>query len=306
MPSSNKKPKPDDWKSPEYLKNEIRFKLLVNLTSFQEDIKKIRKELKIPLGGFNDEEGFQSWDERVLTAESDRVILSKSFREQSIKVGALEAKDYGEFLKQKWLLHDKIPINRLNNRLEQLCSTYKLPANFGERNFRLSRLFGYITMNEIVPPSNNWVIQPDPDGRRGTTKWLSIKTYAPLSNKEFTEAKEMLISLQNHYFPKTITLTQRAKDNFDRDLEIYKTLVLERSKKPVRKKSYSGYLALLSPTERKKWEHLHPKGVRVEFDEETTREVARKMGISHDTAKGALKRMRKRIVEFFGEEYLGH
>lgn len=292
-----------DWKSPEYLKNEMRFKLLSLLPSFQGDVQAIREELKIPQNGLKNDEDFRLWHEQEMVHQSDKVISSKKFSEALKKIHHLEREDHAEYLKQNWLLHDTIPINRIKNRMETLGRRYNLPANFYEQ--RPCGLYFYITKNALTPPSSNWVIQFDHEARKGTTKWLAIQTYAPLSKKEFEDAKKMLVPIQKHYFPKSITIGERAKKQFDRDFEIYKELVLERKKKPVKRKTHTGYLAYIkNPDDRRKLEKLHPNDVGIEFDETTSREVAEKLKITPDAVRQAMTRMGVRIEEFFSEGHL--
>jgi len=267
-------------KTPEHQKNEIRMKLLVTLDSFQEDIRVVRKEMKIPMEGFSNSSDFRNWYEKKFIEESDKIIYSNSFTEKTKKVNNI--KNYPDYLKENWKLKDEIPINRIKNRQEMLCEKYYLPSNFGVDGSGPygSPLFMYITQNSIKPPSNNWVIQQDAEGRKGTTRWLSMVTFAPLSKKELKEAEEVLASLQKHYFPKGITHSTRSKKQFERDLEIYNELS-KRKKKPVKRKQPTGFLVnAKKQVSKKDYEKYYEKKYRekiiFDFDEVIAKDIAKK------------------------------
>jgi len=267
-------------KTPEHQKNEIRMKLLVTLDSFQEDIRVVRKEMKIPMEGFSNSSDFRNWYEKKFIEESDKIIYSNSFTEKTKKVNNI--KNYPDYLKENWKLKDEIPINRIKNRQEMLCEKYYLPSNFGVDGSGPygSPLFMYITQNSIKPPSNNWVIQQDAEGRKGTTRWLSMVTFAPLSKKELKEAEKVLASLQKHYFPKGITHSTRSKKQFERDLEIYNELS-KRKKKPVKRKQPTGFLVnAKKQVSKKDYEKYYEKKYRekiiFDFDEVIAKDIAKK------------------------------
>lgn len=185
------------------------------------------------------------------------------------------------------------------NAMQTIGEKYKLPAHFYDGP--LFGLYPYIVLNRVAPPSYNWVVEPTPVGKRGTAKWISIRTYAPLSGKELKQAKAALGFIQKTYFPKELNIDARIKQRFDRDLQIYKELKLNRKKKPVKRKEYFGYLALLPPEKRKEWEKMHPDEVRIHFDELTAREVGRKYRMTPDAVRKSIERIDKLIVGFFGE-----
>lgn len=291
-----------EWRSLEHQKNEIKLKLLTILPYFQEDVKRIRQELNIPPTGFNNEENLKRWYDAEIIEKSDEIIGSREFRKAVAKLETI--KNYPDYLKQKWGLNDKIPLFRMAHRKEMLGKKYKLPANFYEN--QLGGLLSYITRNELRPPSNNWIIEQDPEGRKGTTKWFAIKIFSPLSKKELKDATKMLKSLQKHYFPKGLVVNSRIKKQFDRDLIIFRELVLERDKKPIKRKKYSGYLSYIKdPKERQRWEKLYPSCIEIGFDTTTSREIAKRLNITPDAVRQTTKRLKTLIRVFFGEEYIG-
>jgi len=284
----------------------MRFKLLITLPCFQKDIKRIRGELNIPENGIGESaNSHRSWYEKEIIQKGDKLSNSKRFLEELKKISILRQKDYPEYIKRNWILHDQMPVNKLNNRLEELINKYKLPANFKDALFGGLRM--YIIKNSIIPPTNNWVIEQNTREKGTAVKWISIKTYASLSQKELRDAIDTLKHTQKYYFPRSLTVDTRAKPQFDRDLEIFKELVLERAKKPVRRKKYSGYLSYLKPKnlkEKRQLEKLHPHCVETAFDETISREVAKKLKMTPEAVKQVLTKMRARIKEFFGEEHL--
>jgi len=290
-------------KGPEYIKNEVRFKLLVTLLNFQNDIKAIRDEFNIPPDGFSDDKTSGEWYENEIIEKTDKIISSQKFRKAKEELATL--RDHAEYLKREWELNDKIPLFKMRHRKEMLGKKYRLPANFYEDEY--IGLSAYIIRNDVIPPINNWLIQHDsyPHDEKGTAKWLAIKTYAPLSQKEVKDAMDWLTSLQKHYFPKEIIIDSRIKKQFDRDLSIFKELALERDKKPTKRKIYSGYLSFLKDSgERKKWEKLHPNCIDIGFDATTSREVARRFDITSDAVRQAIKRMSTLIKNLFGDEFI--
>ncbi len=294
-------------KNPEHFRNEIRFKLLVALPSFQKDVREIRNELNIQPDKFTDDEAFANWYEKFVV-KSDTIRNSRDFLEAKARLNTI--KEYAEYLKQEWKLNDKIPLFRFRHRVEILGKKYKLPANFYDN--QSNGLPVYIMRNIMIPPANNWTIQQDPDGGKGTTKWFAIKTYAPLSKKEISEAKKWLVSLQKHYFPKEITITSRIKKQFDRDLLAFKELVLERKHKPVKRKKYEehSYLSLvkknykLSPKEFRELERLHKNDIVTNFDEIITKETAKKLKMKPAAVRQAIRRIFELIKTFFGDEFI--
>ena len=116
------------------LKNEMKMKLLVALPLFQKDVIQIRREFSIPEGGFGkDNTAYRAWHRKKFYEESDEIQNGESYRkeEASLKTdqweGRLKPKEYEE---RKWKLLDRVPINALHHRLENLRKKYHLPYNF--------------------------------------------------------------------------------------------------------------------------------------------------------------------------------
>ena len=274
------------------------------LPVFQNDIKKIRQEFNIPQGSFKNDISYKIWYENEFIKKTDKIINSKNFLKAEKKLKILKKENYPEYLKQKWKLNDKLPLCRMNHRIKMLGKKYKLPAHFYEESYFYG-LSPYITRNTIKPPANNWSIQPDPEGRKGTMKWLAIKTYSPLTKKELKDAIKMLISLQQHYFPKELIVNNRIKKQFERDLLIFNELIIKRSKKPIKRKIYSGYLSYLDPKERNQWEKFHPNDITTGFDVQTSRMVAKKFQMTPEAVRKSIQRTNTLINTFFGDECNG-
>lgn len=298
MKKQVKKSRVSNWKSPEYEKNEIRLTLLFVLPEFQSDIRKLRKDFDIPVNGFVQDTEAQKWHKDIYN-RSDKVMSSRAYLLRLCESEVLKQKHYPEYKKQYSQLLDSIPYNKLNNTIRELGEKYNLPSNFYESD--LVGLKMYLFYNKIIPPSNNWSIQPDPMAKKGVAKSLSINIYAPLSKVEWRDATKLLLEMQKYYFPKSTLIPIRTKRQFERDLEIYKEF-MDRKKKPVRKKHYTGYLAYLKPPlNRAKYEKLHPSEVDIYFDEKTSKEIALKFGMSSSAVRGAMYRINKLIKSFFGK-----
>lgn len=289
-------------RNPVYEKNIMKFKLLASLPSFQTDIKEIRKELDICEEGLTDVD-FKDWYEEKIIKQSDIMLKSDEYLDLKNKAKKMKLKNYSEYLKISWKANNLIPINKFRNKQEMLGEKYNLPKNFYSTG-PTSGIWLYITQNKICAPSNNWAIAPNPEARLGTAKSMSLTTYAPLDKKELGNAVKMLKEMQKSYFPKQVVFPQRIKNNFERDLEIFKELCIQRKNKPVKKKIYikGGYLSYVKNVSKKEMRSLERKnksGIKVDFDEITSRNVARKFKVSSNVVRSAIKRMKELVKSLF-------
>lgn len=257
-------------------RNKVRMELLVRLPSFQNAVASIRKQFEIPEGGFKSSDDFVRWQKQ-----------------------ALQKRDAND---RPQTLFD------FTKAIENISRQFQLPYNFVD-GIRTG-VGHYIVSNKIIIPPMNFVVEQDPMGRKGTTRWFSIKTFARLDNTEIRQALADIVSLQDHYFPPTINISIRMRKNFDRDIRVLEYLLLHRSKKPIKRKvyekgTYIEYLSRSSPAMAKKLERKNKQSVKAKYDEITAREIGKELGIKKEAVKQALARMRKLLREMFGDNLAG-
>jgi len=298
-------------------KNEARMRLLVLLPQFQKEVAKIRKDFDIPEEGFAVEQDVRKWRDKLLL-KTEEFFNGRNFSSKLKELMHKFSKNtisYQEYEKQNNALKLSIPLNAFNNRTEQLASFFHLPYSFVASPLNKLRL--YILQNKISAPSRNFVIEPDPHMRKGTGRWVSIKTYAPLSKVEAKEVLHLLQLSQSHDFPKEITVPTRVKREFDRDLRLLEELSIKRTLHPVKRRQYieGSYLdrlkkssssAYVSKGEMRRLEKVHFEDIFVDYIHSTTsRRVARKENMKANAARKALERILETARQFFGLDIMG-
>lgn len=201
-------------------KNLDAIKLLVSWDKFQNDINQIRKEFGIHSDGFVSDSESEIWQNKLLK-ESDVFLESEYYKKTRKKLQLLRKKDYGTFLSIQESLNSKMPLNKFNGCLKRMVKKYNLPYNF------LGFIETYIYYNKISStslPVYNFEISIDPEGRKNSAKWISIKAYAVLSEKEIRIAIKDLRNLQKHYLPLPITQNIKIKKDIDKEIVIEKEM----------------------------------------------------------------------------------
>ncbi len=253
-------------------RNRIRMELLIRLPSFQDVVASIRRRFGIPEDGFKQLNDFEQWQKRILQKEDG----------------------------------DDRPQTLFNftKAIEGIGHRFQLPFNFVKDKPEGVRY--YVLMSKVIAPAMNWEIEHGQNGgsrdRKQTTRWFSIRTYARLDKREIAHAFKDVVSLQNYYFPPTINVPLRIRRQFGRDIQVYERLI-KRAKKPVKKRTYKkdSYLRRLSPQDAKKYEHLHPDAIVVEYDETISREVAKELKIKPAVVRQAITRIKKLQRQLFTE-----
>lgn len=197
-----------------YQKNLEHFKLLAEDSDFKKDIRKIRKKINIPEGGFSKADKILDWYEKDMIEKSDEIEASEEFKKEIEKLHEkIEEENLsGKEVKRKSRkIHAKIPINFFTYRVEFLIDKYNLPLNFRDT------IRNYIIDNSLRIPVQNFSKGSYQAGEKPSdSEYLPIKIYTKLTEKEFKDLKEF-IKRKSKHLPKY----QKLK-NIDRDLKIKK------------------------------------------------------------------------------------
>jgi len=287
------------------LVNEMKMKLLASLPSFQREVLAIRSEFGIPEGGWGkNDEAYGAWYHQKFLVQSDQVQNSKEYteKERVLKAENWAGKiSHAEYKKRKWELLDMVPVTAMAHRLERFRGKYHLPENF--ITTPRGGVRWYIERGEVVSPGNNWMITPDPETRKGTAKWISIKTFSPLTKQEIADAVAMLESIQSHYFPPSVNIPLRSRQVFERDLRMVSEL-RSRTGHPVLREQLAGYLkdlqksygdSAITPEMRKIYKHQ----VVVDYDQPTSKRVGKKEGAKPATTRKAIQRLDRLAKKLF-------
>lgn len=165
-------------------KNLYLMKLLVSADEFQAEVAQIRKNTGIPDGGFLDNKKLRKW-QRKLEKDSDGLM------EKGRPVGEL-------------------PINKFYDSIEALVVKYNLPYNF------LSAVKAYILLGKIISlylPASSYAIAFSP--KKGKAKWIDLRVYSRLTEKEIRQAIKDLRIDQGHYLTPALNLDIRIRKNID-------------------------------------------------------------------------------------------
>ena len=186
---------------PSYKSNLDTMKLLTTSTLFQEIVKDCRAFLEIPENGLPIEDKImEEWSTKMDT-KSEEKILNEAFWRQIKKIGVkIQNDEIDEPMakKQKKLIQETIPWNRLKYDIDYLLETFKLPLNFDESIRR------YIVHSEISAPLSNFSVGPFPietNFKDGPLS-LPVTIYGKLTNKELKRLKKQTESYLGRKLPK--------------------------------------------------------------------------------------------------------
>jgi hypothetical protein len=282
-------------------KNLDTMKLLTSWDKFQVDVGKIREDFSIPLEGFSSGEEAKNWDKN-LCQSSDDFWETKYYRDKRKELLLLKEKDYRQFIIEQKFVNDEVPINKFNQSIESLVIKYHLPYNFLS-TIRIYVCYGKIT--SMFLPATNFSLSFDPSGRKGTAKWVEIKTYAQLTEKEIRDAVKFLRHMQKHYLPPTLTKDVRIHQDIDRAIKIEKEMK-QRIKKIVEKPDW--YLGLVKKQHgEKKFEEVKKNNlwrVEKELVKYTSKEISNKFfgtPKKADLVRQIYSRLQKERKKRFGE-----
>jgi hypothetical protein len=256
-------------------------KLLFSFDQFLADIKIIRKNFDIPLNGFEEGKDCGKWLHNL--AEKTDLRIEEILRDQELR--KLWQNNGIEYRKRKDILINEAPLNKYRNTLKDLVKKYTLPFNLLDA----IELFILYNKPSVIAPSSNFSLSMNPEARKNTAEYISIKAYAPLTEKEIKIATEMLRSMQKHYLPKSVSRDIKTKHDVDKMLEIEAEMKKRLFK---RTESYTDYLALLKKSydrgdinERQfketKKKHLHDIKIEEKY---TSREISKIFFGSHQKA----------------------
>ncbi len=274
----NKKPKSKNIHFFLHGKNLDKIKLLVSWDKFQVDLLQLRKDFSIPSEGFSSNEEIKKWDKK-LSQDSDAFWETEDYKNRRKKLLLLRKKDYRQFLIEQELINEDVPINKFNRAIRNLVNKYHLPYNF------LDAIKMYVYHNKIASvflPSTNFSLSFDPEGRKGKTRWIEIKTYALVTEKEIRSAVKSLRNLQKLYFSPNLTQNVRVHKNID------VAIAIEKEKKNIdRKREKEKASSYLEKVRKQYGEKMYRKTIRERqtegiklikrINKNTSREIAKKI-----------------------------
>lgn len=265
-------------------KNAMRMRLLVLVPEFQKDVRSVRKEqgFGIPENGFQSDEELDRW-----------------FQERGLLFHGM---------KPSWF-YKKPPTNPFKDWVQEIGEKFNLPYNF-----YYSALYGvgyYILTDYIKIPANNWEVDVDSQKDGSKPRWVLIRAYAPLSNKEIREATAELRREQHLLMKGHVTRNTRVHEEFERDLENVGAWSSERGKpakiKQFRQDSYLSKLAAsgkYSKSQLKEWSKAwKEEGLEIEEtvpSKITSMEIAGGSKKESAMLRQAKKRLHKLARELFG------
>lgn len=170
-------------------KNLYLMKLLVSADKFQAEVAQIRASAGITDGGFLNDDEFRGWQKKL---EKNSDTLLKKGRPIC-----------------------ELPINKFYNSMETLVGKYNLPYNF------LNALKTYILRNKIIPlylPSSGYAIAFSP--KKGRAKWIDLRVYSRLTEKEIRQAIKDLRADQEHYLSPALNMDIRIRKDINLVLEM--------------------------------------------------------------------------------------
>ncbi len=277
MNKQTKKKKPKRKNVRSYLsdnKNLDTMKILVSWDKFNLDVLKLRKVFSIPPKGFSNNEKIKKWNKK-LSQDSDAFWETKDYKNKRKKLLLLKKKNYTQFLIEQDLINKEVPINKFNQAIKNLIKKYNLPYNFLE-TIRL-----YIYHNKILPiflPVENFSLCVDTEARNGTAKWVEIKAYTRLTEKDIRNAMNGLRKLQKHFLPPVLTGDIRKHQDVDRALTIEREMQ-KRIKKIYQKPD--SYLETVKKQygkeEFERVKKLNPQRVEREIIKYTSKEISKKI-----------------------------
>jgi len=227
-----------------YKRNLDTMKLLVSWDNFQSNIVKIRNKSDIPTEGFKNNQEIEKWWDR-LGEKSDNFFTTNDYLAKRKKLLYLKKRSYGEFLKEQEWINSEIPINKFHKRVDEIIQKYKLPYNF--RDF----IEKYILCNKISAPSTNFALSFNfgPERKleletgkdwKDQIRWISLITYARLTEREIRLATKELRDHQKHYLSPTLTQDIRVHTDIDKAIAIEKKM--DKRIRKTEEKSTNGYL----------------------------------------------------------------
>ena len=266
-------------------RNEARMKLLAALPPFQKDVATIREECGISESDFKRKE----------------INLEDPLQERKLTATELSRK-------KKDALGKKV---LLEKGVIKLKNKYKIPENF-------DGLKTYILRDKIVVPPQNWKIEieinQDAFGsiyvpgelNRYPSHWISVKTFAPLGKAEMKAIADNLSRMELR-LPQEILIPFGVRNQFDRDLQIFKKLST-RTSHPKKVKEYKSekYLAAVmkdkftSDKEKRRLERKYKHQIKVGYDVVIARDIAKEFKVKPDAIRKAKERVEKLAKAWFG------
>lgn len=271
--TKNKRLKSKNIHSLLHSKNLDTMKLLISWNKFQADVLQLRKDFSMSPEGFLNSEELKKWDKK-LCQNSDDFWETKDYKNRKKKLLLLKEKKYRQFLIEQEIINNEVPINKFNQSIKDLLKKYNLPYNF------LDAIKMYIYHNKITSiflPGTNFSLSLDPEGRKGMAKWIEIRTYARLTEKEIRDAVNSLRELQKHYLPSALTKDIRKHQDIDKAIDIEKEMK-QRIRKTYQKPDW--YLEQVKKRygkeEFERTKKLNPQRMEKEIIKYTSKEIAKK------------------------------
>jgi hypothetical protein len=284
MKKSSKSPRPAPGK------NLMVLQLLILVPEFRDDVTALRKEIGINEDGFQFPKELYEWAEKkdIWYYEGEEGL------EEDNPSATLES------------IQDNYPSNFFEEKMLEFGIKYKLPFNFYASPHR--GLAPYVLSGRVSEPDSNFAINFK--FHDDTLLWTSLIAYAPLSKIEARKAVDSLRDTQMNTVPLFLkgsdTFGRKQKrTNMERDLSLFEKQVA-RSGKPKKIKMYEpgSYLEIASKSKTsqnmKRVERIHKSSVFVDYDNPTSKQIGKKLGVSAAATRQAKKRLNLLAQELFG------
>ena len=270
-------------------KNSMIFRILCHVPEFKKDVVDIRMRMGIRAGGFDFPKinGTKGYEKNDLTKWADK----NKFR--------------------YYILNDQVndfPSNYFEKEMLKLGSKYKLPSIF--YIIPGKGLPRFVLTGDMIIQSPNYKI--DIRTKDKNLLYTSLIAYAPLSKHELKEAILKLSDAQLNFLPNffkvnTLFAKKEYRNNISRDLLILGEQV-NRTGKPKKIEQFESgsYLDYLNkskdvkPKTLRRQKRIDKKNIKIKYDQPTSKEIGKKVGISADATRQAKRRLNKLSKELFG------
>lgn len=254
------------WEKP-YKENLFIMKLLTTHEEFLKDVRNIRQKLDIPTNGFKTKSRKSKWAlkwDKRLPGGKENLKDSRS----------------------------------LYFNAQNLVDKYQLRYNF------LSHIENFILFGKVDAPKVNCTFNKQLNPK--CLKWahsISIKTYAPLSDKELERLKERLKELQKEFFPKKVLINWKPKITIDEALAIEEAM--EERERITERIVESKYLEIIkSKVSKEEYEEIlsmpeHRQKIRTEVIQITSNEIAEEFNRTPDNIRKIYSRIKEKRKELF-------
>ena len=195
-------------------RNLDNFKLLVAYPAFQEEVRRIRTELEIKVGGFSTNKEAEEWNRRVIK-KTDTVWKHYSELVEKIKTDSKNnGIGYRMMQRQLDMLYSGLPFSGLENYVSYLIGRFNLPQHYQ------NALVLYLLYGTITAPVHNFKTEvPSPLRSRSQRSGFSEVRATIYTRLTKDEQRELITWVERITSERTLPKYEPLA-NIDRDLKI--------------------------------------------------------------------------------------